>query len=127
LNNLGAQFPFKNGKWAIQGGSGTSWIKNTDGCIQYCIQNKLPYEIIGGLKPKDFLIKLAQYEGLVFIPKGFDTSPRITIEARILGLETLLGDLVQHKNDGWYNLPIDQLYFQLLNRADRFWEMLNDK
>lgn len=126
LNNLGAQYPVKNGKWAIQGGSNTSWIKNTDGCVQYCVQNKLPYEIIGGLSPKDFLHKLVQYQGLIFVPKGFDTNPRITIEARLLGLELVLGDLCQNKNDNWFNLPIEQLYHYLENRANTFWVHIND-
>lgn len=121
LKELGDQYPIKNGKWAIQGSSNTSWIKNTDGCVQYCIQNNLPYEIIGGLSPKDFLNKLAQYKGLVFIPKGFDTNPRITIESRLLGLELILGDLVQNKNDNWFNLPVEQLYDYLSNKANDFW------
>ena len=127
LNNLGAQYPVKNGKWAIQGGGNTSWIKNTEGCIQYCIQTELPYEVIGGLKPKEFLNKLAQYEGLVFLTKGLDTSPRITIEARLLGLGVTLNDLVQHRYDKWFSLPVNELFFCLENRASKFWEMLNDK
>lgn len=127
LKKLAEQNPTKNGKWFIQGGANTSWIKDTQGCVDYCKKNNLQYDIVGGLKPKEFLQELAKYKGLIFLPKGFDTNPRITIEAKLLGLELILNDNVQQKNDDWFQLPKQDLFQYLGNLPNKFWSSLNEK
>jgi hypothetical protein len=109
-----------NGKWAIL--SGGSWIKNQKSTEEYCKTNNLEYELIGKLKPEDFINKLSEFHGLVFHSLGFDTNPRLTIEAKLLGLEVDINDLVQQKYDDWYNLPVEQLYAYLELLPNRFWE-----
>jgi len=112
----------KNGRWFIQGGGNTSWIKNTEGCISHCKQNNLSYDVVSGLAPEQFLNKLAEYKGLVFIPKGWDTNPRITIEAKLLGLELILGEYVQQKDDDWFNQSVEDLFVYLYKLPELFWK-----
>jgi len=122
IKNLSVKYPVKNGKWFIQGGGNTSWIKNTQGAIDYCVKNNLEYEIVGGLAPVEFLEKLAQFHGLVFLPAGFDTNPRITLEARMMGLELVLNDNVQQRHDSWFNLSPSELIIHHANLAEKFWK-----
>jgi len=124
LKTISKKYPNKNDKWFIQGGNNTSWIKNTNGCIKHCVENNLKYDVVSGLTPEVFLDKLGQYKGLVFIPGGWDTNPRITIEAKLLGLELMLGDFVQQKNDSWFNQPMQDLYEYLYKLPEKFWESL---
>lgn len=121
LKEKSNKYSIKNNKWFIQGGGNTSWIKNTQGCIKYCTDNNLEYEVISGLPPEQFIDKLAQYKGLVFIPGGWDTNPRITIEAKLLGLELILGDFVQQKNDIWFNQNKEDLFDYLYDLPTNFW------
>jgi hypothetical protein len=124
LENLRNKYQIKNDKWFIQGGGNTSWIKNTQGCINYCVSNTMKYDVVSGLKPEEFLETLAQYKGLVFIPSGADTNPRITIEAKLLGLDLVLGDFVQQKNDKWFNSSVEDLNIHLKSLANNFWNLI---
>jgi hypothetical protein len=121
LKNLSEKYQVKNGKYFIQGGGTTSWIKNTQGCVQYCEKNKILYDVVGGLKPEEFLKILAQYQGIIFFPLGYDTNPRITIEAKLLSLDLILNDNVQQKNDDWFNLPENELLDYLHELPNKFW------
>jgi len=60
-----------------------SWVKGTQKCIEYANNNNLEYELVGGLPHQELLKKLAKSKGLIFLPNGFDTCPRIVIEALI--------------------------------------------
>ena len=64
-------------------------IKNTQGCVNYAKENNLDYEIIKGLPYHELLIKLSTSKGLIFQPLGFDTCPRLVIEAKILGCDLM--------------------------------------
>jgi len=123
---LSKKYPIKNFKWFIQGGNNTSWIKNTQGCIDFCNKNNLSYDVVSNLSTEQFLDKLAQYQGLVFIPSGWDTNPRITIEAKLLGLDLVLGDFVQQKNDIWFNHPVNELTNYLYELPKKFWYYLSN-
>lgn len=90
----------KNNKWAVlQGGS---WIKAQQATEEYCKKIGLEYELIGGLPYSDFIKKLSEYKGLVFHPAGFDTCPRLVVEAKLLGLKLDLNNNVQHKDEEWF-------------------------
>ena len=91
----------KNNKWIVLGSS--SWIKGVDDCKQWCEENNKEYELVWGLPYDELLEKLAQSEGLVFLPKGGDTCPRIVIEAKLLGCKLHLNENVQHKNEIWFD------------------------
>ena len=64
--------------------------------------------MVSDLKHKDLLRKLADSKGLIFFPKGFDTCPRITMEAKMLGCDLILNDYVQHKGEQWFNDDIEK-------------------
>jgi len=95
----------KNNKYLIL--ESGSWIKGTQDCISYAKENNLEYELVSGLSHKSLLKKLAESKGLIFLPKGLDTCPRIVIEAKLLGCELVLNENVQHKDEKWFqgNIP----------------------
>ena len=89
-----------------------SWIKGTDDCVKYAEDNNLEYELVSGLQHKDLLRKLAKSKGLIFFPKGLDTCPRITMEAKMLGCDLILNDYVQHKGEEWFDGDIEKHILQ---------------
>jgi len=106
-------------KWLVLGS--TSWVKGTDNAVQYAIDNDLDYELIQNLQYDDMLEKLSTAKGLVFLPAGGDTCPRIVIEAKILGCELVLNENVQHKDELWFNSGISDLVSYLHAARERFW------
>lgn len=111
-----------NGKWAIlQGGS---WIKNQQATETYAKSKGLSYELIGGLPYQEFIKKLGEYEGLIFHPAGYDTCPRLVVEAKLMGLQLDLNDNVQHKDETWFNGSNVEGY--LLDRPNEFWRILQE-
>jgi len=96
----------KNNKFLIL--ESPSWIKGTQDCISHAVENNLEYELISGLTHKDLLKKMASSRGLIFLPKGLDTCPRLVIEAKMLGCELVLNDNVQHKDEEWFQKDIPE-------------------
>jgi hypothetical protein len=101
--------------------SGGSWIKAQKETEEYCQQNNIKYELLGGLPPEDFIKKMAEYKSLIFHPAGFDTCPRLVIEAKLLRLELDLNDNVQHKDEEWFTGSIEDCERYLNGRAKFFW------
>ena len=98
-----------------------SWIKNTKGCVEYAISNKLKYEVIKDLPYHELLIKMSTSRGLIFMPLAHDTCPRLVIEAKLMGCEMHLNDYVQHKDEEWFSdAPTAMKY--LKKRTKVFWE-----
>ena len=62
-----------------------SWVKGANAAQQHCEENMLPYEVVWNLPYDQVLEKLAQAEGFVYLPAGWDTCPRMVIEAKLLG------------------------------------------
>jgi len=119
LSGIRLSRKFDNGKWAVlQGGT---WIKNQVATETYCKAKGLSYDLIGGMSYHDFLMTLGQYKGLVFHPAGFDTCPRLVIEAKLMGLELDLNDNVQHHNEQWFTGTPEMVERYLRNAHDRFW------
>jgi glycosyltransferase involved in cell wall biosynthesis len=106
--------------WIVLGSP--SWIKGTTEAVEWCKANGHEYEIVWNIPYDDLLQKLAYAEGLVFLPKGGDTCPRIVIEAKLLGCKLHLNDNVQHKNEIWFDTDdtLDTESYLYLSR-DRFW------
>ncbi len=90
----------KNNKYLIL--NSDSWVKGRENCIKYAKEHKLEYELISGLEHLDLLKKLADSKGLIFLPNGYDTCPRLVIEAKLLDCDVILNDNVQHKDESWY-------------------------
>lgn len=111
-----------NKKWAVL--KGGSWIKNQDETEQYCKQNYIDYELIGGLDPDSFLKNLSNFYGFVFLPKFFDTDPRVIYEALCLGLKVIMNDNVQTKHENFLKKhPLDLIDY-LRTRQSYIWEKI---
>ena len=107
-------------KWIVVGSN--SWIKGVDDSIKYCVDNGLDYELVENMNYNDLLEKLSTAYGLVFLPKGGDTCPRITIEAKILGCKLVLNENVQHANEKWFiTEDIKEFGDYLYSARERFW------
>jgi hypothetical protein len=94
LKSLNSKYKEKNNKYAIY--YTNNWIKNTQGNLKYCHENKLPFQIIKESNNRvEFLDNLAKCEGIVFFPIARETFCRLVVEAKSLGL-----DVVTSKNYG---------------------------
>ena len=105
-----------------------SWIKGTEDAVQYCEENGLDYEKISGLSHDEVLQKLSSSVGLVYLPRGGDTCPRLVIEAKLLGCELVLNDNVQHRDEIWFNTDdsLDTNSY-LFAARERFWNGIISK
>ena len=83
-----------------------SWIKGTAECVEHAKEHGLECVLIKDLPHQELLSKMAASKGLIFLPQGYDTCPRIVIEAKLLGCDLILNDNVQHKNDEWFENDI---------------------
>ena len=110
----------KNNKWLVL--NSQSWIKGTKGCVAYAKKNNLEYSLVGGLSYEDMLKSLASSKGLIFLPHGSDTCPRIVIEAKLLGCKLILNDNVLHKDEGWFISNKKEVAAYLKSRPKYFWK-----
>jgi hypothetical protein len=113
------KIPEKNKKWLILNSS--SWIKGTEDTVRYAQDNKLDYELVGGLSHEQLLKKLAESKGLIFRPLAGDTCPRIVIEAKLMECELILNENVQHKFEIWFLSNKEKMLNFLENRTKTFW------
>ena len=113
----------KNNKWIIL--NSPSWIKGADDSIRYAKENNLEYELVWALEYNSLLKKLANSKGLIFLPKGSDTCPRITIEAKLLECELILNENVQHKDESWFKTKETTIEY-LRSRTSMFWSSVED-
>ena len=79
-----------------------SWIKGTEDALSYCEDNNLNYTKLRDMTHEQVLNSLATAEGLVYLPRGGDTCPRLVIEAKLLGCKLILNEHVQHKDEIWF-------------------------
>lgn len=114
----------KKNSYLIMGSQ--SWIKGTEDAILYATENNLEYEVVQGIPYDNMLQKISQHKGLIFLPKGSDTCPRLVIEAALLGCDLRLNNNVQHKNEDWFkDTDPSKICNYLGSRADYFWEILH--
>ena len=64
------------------------------------------------------LDKLSEYKGLIFLPIIEDTCPRITIEAKLMGLEVITNENSQHTTESWWNSSLDEIENYLTERPN---------
>ena len=108
-----------DGKYIIL--NSTSWIKNTENSIKYAEDNNIEYKLISNLSYDDMLIEIANSEGLIFQPSGYDTCPRLVIEAKLLGCKLILNENVQHKDEDWFK-DKESILNYLESRKETFWK-----
>ena len=109
-------------RWAIL--DSDSWIKGTEDAVKYCKENNMPYVLLKGLTNERFLEELAKSKGLVFFPRDMDVGSRITVEAKLLGGETILNDNVLPKFEPWFYRPLNEIEAYFLEGPSRFWEII---
>jgi len=113
----------KDNKWIVLGSK--SWIKNLEGCKRYAEINDMEYDIVWGLKYEDLLKKISRSKGLLFLPLGKDTCPRITIEAKLLNCELILNNNVQHKSESWFK-DKKSILNHMKERKSFFWKEISN-
>jgi glycosyltransferase involved in cell wall biosynthesis len=111
--------------WIVLGSN--SWIKGTEQAIKWCIDNNKEYEVVSNLPYNELLDKLATAEGLVYLPLGGDTCPRLVIEAKLLGRKLHINENVQHAKEEWFatdNIPEIEGYLYATPKL--FWDTLSE-
>ena len=109
----------KNNKYLIL--NSNSWVKGTENCVEYAKKNNLEYELVSGLSHEELLRKLSKSKGLIFLPNGYDTCPRIVIEAKLLECDVILNENVQHKNEHWFKTS-DSILNYVNKQKDLFYK-----
>jgi len=108
-----------DGKYIIL--NSNSWIKNTNNSIKYAKDNNIDYKLISNLSHSDMLNEIANSEGLIFLPSGYDTCPRLVIEAKLLNCKLILNENVQHKDEVWFKDKASILK-HIESRSNTFWK-----
>jgi len=116
----------KKSGWRVLDSS--SWIKGTEDSISHCEENDLQYEKLCDMSHDQVLESLARAEGLVYLPRGGDTCPRLVIEAKLLGCKLILNEHVQHRNEIWFNTNDEfDTEAYLYAARERFWNGIISK
>ena len=112
----------KNQKYAIvQGHPGWhSQAKGVSEAVNYAIENNLKYDLISTTTHEEMLEKLSTYKGLIFLPIIEDTCPRITIEAKLMGLDVITNPNSQHTSEEWWSYSLDKIEDYLKERPHVF-------
>ena len=77
-------------------------IKGYHKAEDYCIQNKLDYDLVDKVPYEQFINKLAQYEKFVFFPTSLESFCRVVLEARMLGCKLLTNSLNGCTHEEWF-------------------------
>jgi hypothetical protein len=101
LENLLNNSQNKNGKYAVY--YTNNWIKNTQGNLKYCNENKLPFFILKESKLREeFLTNLSKCEGIVFYPLARETFCRLVVESKCLGLKVITSKNYGASLEEWF-------------------------
>jgi len=104
----------------------SSWIKGTEDAETWCYANNKEIKKVSGLSPDEFLQVLSESEGLVYLPRGGDTCPRMVIEAKLLGCNVHINDFVEHSPEPWFNSSYEEMISYLKNAKNVFWSEINN-
>jgi|TARA_R100000081_G_C4815761_1_gene174891 hypothetical protein len=115
----------KNNKYLIF--DSNNWLKGTTAAINYAKNNNLSFELVKNLKYEKMLEKLSASKGLIFLPHAHDTCPRITIEAKLLDCDLILGENVLHKEEQWFKGTNEETVNHLLSNGEVFWRFLDER
>lgn len=120
IENIKEKVTTKNDKWVVLGSR--SWVKGLNETESHCKESGYDYDVLWNLPYGQFLEKLAESKGLCFKPSGLDTCPRMVIEAKLLGCELDMNDLVQHTGEKWFNKSYENIVDYLKGRPAFFWK-----
>lgn len=116
----------KNGRYAIIDGQG-GWHTQAKGIkesIAYAQNNNLSFDLIKTETYQEMLDLLSNYHGLISMPIIHDTCPRITIEARYMGLKILTNKYSQHIMEDWWKSSDEEAFLFTSGRPDFFWNTI---
>jgi len=116
----------KNSKFSIIDGNGGwhSQAKGVNESIKYAENHSLDYEIIKTKTHEEMLNTLSNYHGLIFLPIIHDTCPRVTLEAKYMGLEVITNSHSQHTKEKWWSGSIGNAFKFTQSRPNYFWNTL---
>lgn len=97
-----------------------SWIKGANDSINRAVEMGVKYEKVKNLSYSDMLNKLLASKGLIFLPKGGDTCPRLVIEAKLLGCDLIMNENVQHASEEWFT-DRETILSYLRENKKKFW------
>lgn len=111
-----------NGAYAIIDGNGGwhSQAKGVKEAVLHAKSNNLNFSIIKEKNYDVFLDVLSGFKGLIFLPQIHDACPRVTIEAKLMGLDLISNDNCQHSTEEWFSYKEEQLANYLLERPQFF-------
>ena len=92
--------------------------KNTQGAIDYCIQNNLKYNLLSNPNYEKFLESISTNEKFVFLPQSPETLSRIVVEARMLGCAVATSSLVGATSEDWFKLKGEELINFMIDKRD---------
>lgn len=111
--------------WIVLGSN--SWVKGADDSEKYCKDRSLDYEVVWNLPYEEVLNKLSVAEGFVYLPKGWDTCPRMVIESKLLGCKLVLNENVQHANESWFKTDnLQEIEEYLYGSTNMFWQAIKN-
>lgn len=116
----------KNNKYAIIDGQGGwhSQAKGVSESIKHAKENKIEYDLIKTKTHIEMLNLLSSYKGLISLPIIDDTCPRITLEARYMGLDVITNNFSQHITEDWWKGNDEEALSFTKSRPNYFWSKL---
>jgi hypothetical protein len=117
----------KNEEYAIIDGQG-GWHSRAKGIqqsINFAESNNLKYKLIKTDNHEEMINLLSKYKGLISMPIIHDTCPRITLEARYLGLEVLTNEFSQHVTEDWWKSTDEEAFNFTESRPNYFWKEIS--
>lgn len=108
----------KNGKYAVY--YSNNWIKNTQGNLKYCSENKLSVYILKESRDRvEFLSNLSKCDGIVFYPLARETFCRLVVEAKCMGLDVITSKNYGASLEPWFDeLSGEDLINYLRNKTN---------
>jgi glycosyltransferase involved in cell wall biosynthesis len=110
-------------EWVVLGSN--SPIKGYSQAMQWAKDNDKPTTVVWNKPYNELLATLAACTGLVYLPMGADTCPRLVIEAKLLGCQLQLNNYVQHKDEEWFATDnLEEIEQYLYAAPGLFWNSI---
>jgi len=124
----GLRLNSKNKKYAIIDGQGGwhSKAKGVDKSISFAKQNNIDFDLIKDSSHTALMDKLSRYFGIIFLPIIHDTCPRVTIEAKLLGLDLKINNYCQHISEDWWSYDYHNMVNYLKSRPQLLWSKIKE-
>ena len=117
----------KNGKYAVIDGQGGwhSMAKGVEEALNVVKGSDMPFELLKTETHLEMLHKLSDFSCLVFLPLIHDTCPRVTIEAKLMGVGLITNVRSQHVSEYWWKQPVEQIEKYISERPKIFCQKIS--